>query len=136
MGELLIPRYRDLRYRGQEITEKGIDVWMAVDLARIAIERTADRVIVMTSDTDLVPALELAVEVAGEEFVQVAGWAGPNPSAAVLNVGGVRRHQLDRAVHDRVRDDTDYNLPARARRKQGWDAQIHSEGRKRRPRSP
>lgn len=132
MGELLIPRYRDLRYRNGEVVEKGVDVWLAVDLVKIAFEHSDTRVIVMTSDTDLVPALELAVEIRGSCFVEVAGWVGPNPSADILSVEGVRRRRLDRKVFERVQDRTDYSLNARERRKQGWDAQIAAEGKRRR----
>ena len=45
------PRYRDLRYRGGEVTEKGIDVWLAIDLVKIAMDQSADRVVVVSSDT-------------------------------------------------------------------------------------
>jgi uncharacterized LabA/DUF88 family protein len=135
-GDRLIPRYRDLRYRGDEVTEKGIDVWLAIDLVKIAMERTADRVVVVSSDTDLVPALELAVELAGEEFVEVAGWDGPGDVAAILDVSGVTKHTLTRAHYDRFRDETDYSVGVRIRRKRAptssWDSQIQAEGRRRR----
>jgi uncharacterized LabA/DUF88 family protein len=131
-GELLVPRYRDLRYRGVEVMEKGIDVALAVDLIRIAHERSADRAVVVSSDTDLVPALEVAVEVRGESFVEVAGWVGHRPSAALLSVPGVPQHRLDKTIYEQVRDPTDYNVGVRIRKRQGWDAQIHAEGRQRR----
>jgi uncharacterized LabA/DUF88 family protein len=138
-GSMLIERYRDLRYRGEEVGEKGVDVWLAVDLVKLAMDHHKDeydRVVVVSSDTDLVPALELAVEVAGTDYVSVAGWQGHMPSAAVLNVKGVSKCRLDRTVYDRVRDEADYNLGLRIRKKSGsgWDEQIQAEGRKRRDR--
>ncbi len=131
-GGLLTERYRDLRYRGGEIVEKGIDVSLAVDLVRLAMENGATgQVVVFSSDTDLVPAVELAVELRGEAFVEVAGWTGPHPSAALLDVAGARKLPLDRRIYDRVEDPTDYSVSARSRRKSGWDAQIQAEGRRR-----
>ena len=75
---------RDLKYDEYGGSrEKGIDVWLAIDLVRTACHKTADRVVVMSTDTDLVPALQLAIEEKGPEFVEVAGWVGA-PSAASL----------------------------------------------------
>jgi uncharacterized LabA/DUF88 family protein len=134
-GDRLIPRYRDLRYRGNEVVEKGIDVWLAIDLVKIAMEQDVDRVVVVSSDTDLVPALELAVELRGEEFVEVAGWDGRADAAPILNVAGVVQRGLTKSHYERFRDDTDYNVGIRIRRKQQqqpWDGQIEAEGRHRR----
>jgi uncharacterized LabA/DUF88 family protein len=134
-GSQVVGRYRDLRYRGGVITEKGIDVWLAVDLIHLAMDQGADRVVVASSDTDLVPALELAVQIRGSAFVEVAGWDGPNQSAALLTVKGVRKHRLDRMLYDRLHDPTDYNVSARSRAKGSWDSQIQAEGKRRRRRT-
>jgi uncharacterized LabA/DUF88 family protein len=131
-GERLVPRYRDLRYRGDEVTEKGIDVWLAIDLVKIAMEESANRVVVVSSDTDLVPALELAVEIRGGSFVEVAGWDGSADAAPMLSVMGVEQRFLARNHYDRFRDSTDYNLGVRIRKKSSWEGQIQAEGRSRR----
>jgi uncharacterized LabA/DUF88 family protein len=134
-GERLVGCYRDLRYRGDEIVEKGIDVWLAIELTTIAYEQSADRVVVVSSDTDLVPALELATKIRGPGFAETAGWDGPTQSAAILNVDGVSQHRLGVIEYERVRDPTDYNLSLRVRRKQSdgsWGAQIAAEGKQRR----
>ena len=133
-GDLLIPRYRDLRYRGEVAVEKGVDVWLAVDLVKIAMEQSADCVVVASSDTDLVPALELAVELRGSEFVEVAGWDGPGPSAAILEVAGVTQRPLHRQHYDRLHDPSDYTVGVRIRKRSatGFDAQIQAEGKRRR----
>src|ERR1700727_2723524 len=123
-GDLVIERYRDLRYRGSEIQEKGIDVWLAVDLVVLAMDLGADSVVVVSSDTALVPALELAVQTRGESFVEVAGWEGPHPSAALLGVAGVAKHRLTRTHYDRFCDDTDYNLSVRIRKNSSWEGHI------------
>jgi uncharacterized LabA/DUF88 family protein len=130
---------RDLKYEGGT-REKGIDVWLAVDLARLAIKGSADRVVVFSTDTDLVPALELAIEERGEQFVEVAAWAGSPQAASCLRVPGQRilQRKLKRDAYDKLHDATDYNVP-KARRStpaQSWDAQIQAEGRVPRRRPP
>lgn len=123
---------RDLRYAGGT-REKGIDVWLAVDLARIAVKGLADRVVVVSTDTDLVPALELACEERGEQFVEVAGWVGASTAAALLRVQGLRLTQraLRRDAYDKLADPTDYNAPkGKPGANRSWDAQIAAEGRR------
>jgi uncharacterized LabA/DUF88 family protein len=132
-GDLVIERYRDLKYRGQEVMEKGIDVWLAVDLIYLAMDQGADRAVVFSTDTDLLPAVELAKKVRGADFVEVAGWDGPYPSAALLDVPDVTKHRLKRPDYERLHDPTDYNLSVRVRRKSDWEGQIQAEGRRRRP---
>jgi uncharacterized LabA/DUF88 family protein len=143
-GDRLVTRFRKLRYPPRHLAkegiverprEKGIDVWLAIDLVEMAIRHTVDRVVVMSTDTDLVPALELAVSERGEEFVEVAGWQGPHESAALLNVKDHRiaRRSLHDDLYQKIRDTTDYNIPKRERQST-WDDQISAEGR--RPRRP
>lgn len=40
--------------------EKGVDVQIAVDMVVAAYENTCDRIILISSDTDLLPAIEIA----------------------------------------------------------------------------
>lgn len=135
-GERLIEHYRDLRERNGVWVEKGVDVALAINLISLAYLEGADRVVVVSSDTDLVPALELATDIRGAAFAEVAGWVGEYPSAALLDVEGVTRHLLGRADFERLRDQTNYSLSIRVRRRQrgddGWDDQIEAEGRRRR----
>lgn len=42
--------------------EKGIDVAMAIDLVRMAMRKELDAAVVVSSDTDLVPAIEMVYE--------------------------------------------------------------------------
>jgi uncharacterized LabA/DUF88 family protein len=111
--------------------EKGVDVWLAIDLVEMAIRHTVDRAIVVSTDTDLVPALELAVAERGEEFVEVAGWQGPRESAGLLRVKGHRvvQRALRDNIYRKLHDPTDYNIPKRERQS-SWDAQINAEGRR------
>lgn len=69
---------RQLNYRGWPnfaSQEKGIDVHLAVDLMRTAFTRRYDALVLFSSDTDLLPALEA---VAGDRLghVEVACWLG------------------------------------------------------------
>jgi uncharacterized LabA/DUF88 family protein len=135
-GEMLVGRYRDLRYRGDEIMEKGIDVWLAIDLVTIAMDPDIGRVVVVSSDSDLIPALELAVQMRGEEFAEVAGWDGDFDSAPILDVPGVTQRGLTKTHYERFHDDSDYNVGVRIRRRQqssqSWASQIEAEGKRRR----
>jgi uncharacterized LabA/DUF88 family protein len=56
--------------------EKGIDVRLAVDFTRSALLRLADVLILASRDTDLAPALELAMEIPDGPTVEVCNWAG------------------------------------------------------------
>jgi uncharacterized LabA/DUF88 family protein len=135
-GEHLKIYARKLRYssvvddRGHE---KGVDVQLAVDLVECAIRQRADRAVVFSSDNDLVPALELAIEERGEQFIEVASWRS-DYAAPPLHVPGrnVLRRQLGREIYDKLHDPTDFTLPKSLRDKhQGdWDAQITAEGRR------
>ncbi len=56
--------------------EKGIDVKLAVDLIHAVIQGTYDVLIIFSSDTDLVPAVELANEIGAQ--VETSTWLGAN----------------------------------------------------------
>ena len=73
--------YRTLKYYWENGTrfaqEKGIDVRIALSVARAAMNGDHDLIILASHDTDLEPALDAAVEW-GDNTVQVetAGWSG------------------------------------------------------------
>lgn len=137
-GEMLKVRHRLLRYPvgGGRPQEKGIDVLLAIELVEAAIRHQCARAVVMSTDTDLLPAIELAVEERGESFVEVAGWVGSPTAASLLHVKGstVLRRPLRRHAYDRLEDRTDYTRPAykRASDRPNWEAQDAAQGRKRR----
>lgn len=109
---------RPVNYRDpQAPREKGIDVQIAVDFVRLAIERTYDVGVLFSADTDLLPALETVCELRGETACEVAAWAPEKGSASILRVKGrqLRFHYLDRTWYERVSDPTDYNLRRRRR---------------------
>jgi uncharacterized LabA/DUF88 family protein len=55
--------------------EKGIDVALAIGFVRTAIQQRADVLILASRDTDIVPALEMAVDL-GRTDVEVVTWLG------------------------------------------------------------
>lgn len=72
---LQYPRDPDARPR-----EKGIDVWLAVDMVRMALTDQFDVAILGTGDTDLQPAVEAVLD-AGKR-VEVIGWGRVKSAAA------------------------------------------------------
>lgn len=92
-------------WRGQE---KGIDVLMALDIVLGARDDRYDVAVVVSADTDLVPALEVALD-AGRR-VETATWVGPASRQWPLRVPDRRlwNHQLDERRFGYVRDDTNY----------------------------
>ncbi len=82
---------RQLNYRGwpkSPPVEKGIDVKLAVDLIHRALSGNLDALIVFSSDTDLVPAIELGVEL--RATIEIVCWDGANP----LRCPGATCHYL------------------------------------------
>lgn len=98
-------RGRPTAWRGEE---KGIDVMLALDIALGARDRHFDVAVLVSSDTDLVPALEAALD-AGVR-VETATWSGPNATAGPLRVPGHRiwNHQLTETHYRAVADTTNY----------------------------
>jgi uncharacterized LabA/DUF88 family protein len=89
--------------------EKGIDVALAVDFVRLAMERRYDAGILFSSDTDLLPALETVVDL-NLARAEVATWA----STFRLRLSGKNQlwcHHLSRSDYLAVLDPTDYRRP-------------------------
>jgi uncharacterized LabA/DUF88 family protein len=82
--------YRPLKYPPnwpvKPAQEKGIDVLVALTLVRVASTGEYDVTILASHDTDLEPALEMAV-LDGKSKIETAGWK----DARVLRPGGGRR---------------------------------------------
>jgi len=72
---------RMLNYRGWPAsppTEKGIDVAIAVDLIHLALRRQYDALVLFSSDTDLLPAIETIISLR-LSHLEVACWSGFKP---------------------------------------------------------
>ncbi|TKK88880.1 NYN domain-containing protein [Herbidospora galbida] len=97
---------------GERPQEKGIDVALAIDYVRLAIEDRYDVGILMSTDTDLTPALEVVHEMRsdGGPRVEVASWYRPGKRKRRLTLpeGNIWCHWLDKSCYDVVRDSMDY----------------------------
>ncbi|MEX1093416.1 MAG: NYN domain-containing protein [Acidimicrobiia bacterium] len=107
---------RTLRYPfnwpAEKPEEKGIDVALALDFALMAVRGEFDVGVLMSTDTDLKPALE-AVADAGTARTEVAAWSKPHSYSRRLSISGRKLwcHWLDETDYHRVQDTRDYNIP-------------------------
>ena len=107
--------WRPLRYPpdfpAAKPQEKGIDVQLAIDLVTHSISRYFDVGIVVSTDTDLRPALEWVARRANPgPRVEVAAWRSPTSNRRI-HVEAPRKiwcHWLDSADYQVVCDPTDY----------------------------
>ncbi|GII82670.1 hypothetical protein Ssi03_06600 [Sphaerisporangium siamense] len=115
------PITRSLRYPrgwpdrcqpGDKPQEKGIDVALAIDFVRLAMEGRYDVGILMSTDTDLKPALEIvdSMRGTGGPRPEVAAWSGDRTHTRRLAISGANIwcHWLDADVYKQVRDLTNY----------------------------
>lgn len=117
---LVTVRSRPLRYQPTEWSlgkpirwraeEKGIDVMMALDIALGARDDIYDVAVVVSADSDLVPAIEIAL--AAGKRVETAMWWSPAQRHRRMKMPGRRlwNHALDASRFAQVRDDTDYTI--------------------------
>ena len=100
---------RSLRYAGTEVghaREKGVDVALAVDYVRMAIERQFEVGAIFSMDTDLAPALEFVKSLNDPSITPVtAAWYG---EGAVSQIPGVWCHRLYLEDYLAVHDSTNY----------------------------
>jgi len=104
-------RRRTLRYPSdwgqptchEKAREKGVDVELAIDLVRLAFEGAIEVAIVLTRDTDLVPAVE-AVRDHKWAHVETAGW----DTASRVRVRDVYHHTLNCDDFEACRDRRHY----------------------------
>jgi len=96
--------------------EKGIDVALAVDFVMMAVSGDYDIGVLMSTDTDLVPALEAVIGLGGRPYprCEVAAWSRPGAYSRRLHVPGqeVWCHWLKPDDYAVVEDHTDFNLPS------------------------
>ena len=107
--------HRALRYpRGwpaERAQEKGIDTALAIDFVTMAVDGAYDLGVIMSTDTDLLPALEFVrTRFPGQRHVAVAAWRSPH-SRRRLSIPGanVWCHWLSRDDYNAVADPTSYN---------------------------
>ena len=105
---------RDLRYPRtwpiEPAQEKGIDVALSIDFVTLAVDGKYDVGVIMSTDTDLRPALEFVHNRApGHLHVAVAAWgAGKGDRRLSLPGTSVWCHWLNLADYNAVADPTRY----------------------------
>ena len=110
-GDLVEVIARTLDYKLGRPREKGIDVQLAIDMVRTTLfEDEHDVAVLVSADTDLLPAIELIAQRQGTAAIGVATWEGPYWAPSPLTLRGVtiRQHQPTRRVYDQLADPTDY----------------------------
>jgi hypothetical protein len=101
---------------GQRPQEKGIDVALAMDFALLAAHGEYDVGILMSTDTDLKPALEYVAGLTddGGARAEVAAWSGTGQHSRRLSIKSRKLfcHWIDEATYRSVTDHRDYSMPA------------------------
>lgn len=96
--------------------EKGIDVQLTMDFAVMATRGEYDVGIMVSTDTDLKPALEYVSELTasrGKPRAEVAAWSVDGEHCRRLSIKGPRPvycHWISEDTYKRVRDATDYTV--------------------------
>ena len=111
---------RTLRYPrswpNEREQEKGIDVQLAIDLVAGAVRDEYEVGILMSTDTDLNPALEFVRDLQGDPFprCEVAAWSSKDRHSRRLSIAGqqIWCHWLDETDYRAVADPTNYSAPA------------------------
>ena len=99
---------RELRYLQGQPQEKGIDVALAVDFVRLAIQGDYDVGVVMSTDNDLLPALETVRDHGPPGCrVEVAAWDAKRQDQR-LYLPRLWCHWLDQTDYTAVEDRTRY----------------------------
>lgn len=113
---------RPLRYPPPRGREKGVDVELAIDLVRLAMDDEFDVAVLASTDSDLKPPLEfVAKRFPAKTLVTVAWKAEPGNERATaepldLPGGSVTRVKIPKRDFDRIADRRDFRRGARTPR--------------------
>jgi uncharacterized LabA/DUF88 family protein len=100
---------------GEKPQEKGLDVALAMDLSLMAAAQEYDVAILMSTDTDLKPALEYVASLTakfGSPRAEVAAWSAAGQVNRRLSIPGRRMycHWVEAPAYQTVADQTDYTV--------------------------
>lgn len=114
---LLYPRgWPDSHQPGERPREKGIDIALAIDFVTMAVRGEYQVGILMSTDTDMKPALEAVADLTSTEAVraEVAAWSADGRHNRRLAISSRRLycHWVGKDVYDGVADQTDYGSSA------------------------
>jgi uncharacterized LabA/DUF88 family protein len=112
---LRYPRGWPARSRiGERPQEKGIDVALALDFVLMGVRKQFDVGILMSTDTDMKPALEAVAELTATQGTraEVAAWSASDRHSRRLAIRSrnLYCHWISKDVYDRIADPTDYSL--------------------------
>ena len=100
-----------LQVKGIRVKYSGLivihDVSLAIDVIVLALRNEYDVAVVVSTDTDILPAIE-AVRDLTPKRVETATWKGRAPLGKPSK--SLWCHILKREDYDSVADDTDYNI--------------------------
>jgi len=90
--------------------EKGVDVALAVDFVAMALEGAFDVGVIVSTDTDLRPALEAITQRGRAPKCEVAAWQRADKRSPRLSIGvsPLWCHWLSRSDYEAVADRTNY----------------------------
>lgn len=102
-----------LYYYGQQVQEKGVDVRLAVDLVEATYAQRYDVAILVSQDGDLVPAVDLAKEVARDQSrtVQFESAFPQVPGKRPFGIDKTTWVPIDKATYDACLDYSNYRPP-------------------------
>jgi NYN domain len=95
--EVVIPRLRPLRYSedpDEPPREKGVDVELALAAVDWAITDRCDVAIIVSNDTDIMPALEMITRLKGTSNVETASWVSDGYKTRLRPKPPVFHHEL------------------------------------------
>lgn len=100
---------------GERPEEKGIDVALALDFVTMAVAGEYDVGILMSTDTDLKPALEYVASLTSKPGprAEVAAWSGAGQHNRRLSIKtrNLYCHWLGETAYQSVADSRDYSAP-------------------------
>jgi uncharacterized LabA/DUF88 family protein len=110
---LLYPRgWPNSHQPGERPREKGIDIALAIDFVTMATRGDYDVGILMSTDTDMKPALESVAELTDAQGprAEVAAWsaAGQHNRRLAISARRIYCHWVGKDIYDSVSDGTNY----------------------------
>jgi len=107
---------RTLRYPddwpASKAEQKGVDVALAIDFVALAIDSEYDVGVIVSTDSDLKPALEYVRRKCNDRcHIEVVAWNNPfKRSRLSISTHNIWCHWLDKTDYEAIADLTDYNL--------------------------
>ena len=99
---------------GERPQEKGIDVALALDFVMMGVRKEFDVGILMSTDTDMKPALEAVAELTPTQGTraEVAAWSAPKRHSRRLAISSrnLYCHWIGEDVYRAIADSTDYSI--------------------------